>query len=303
LDCREFERLLPRYLAGVLADADFDRAVEHEAACARCQRLAGEAMPDPAAPCADRGLTAAILHRTLGADCRRIESSLAAEIDDPLEPAEAARVARHLQECGDCASLARGMRELPALYRLVPRLRAGREFTRAVLARTLGPQPGFAEILRRMWRNPALLWEGAVVCSLIFTPVFGRSVFDGATQLEQQLRIARVGARLTLAPAAQWQALRQSAARIESDVRDAGARLIESSAGMNDVLAPVRTWVTDALAPHPHGAAAGQPAATESATKPATRNEARDDSRAPRSDSTDDVSGTSQGGQHELRQP
>jgi anti-sigma factor RsiW len=298
LDCREFERLLPRYLAGVLTDADFDRAVAHEAICPRCQRLASEAMPDPATARCDQGLTTAILHRTLGADCRRIESSLAAEIDGPLSPAEAARVAQHLQECDHCASLARGLRELPALYRLIPRLRAGREFTRAVLARTLGPQPGFVEILRRMWRNPAFLWEGAVVCSLIFTPVFGRSVLDGATQLEQQLRIARVGVRLTLAPAAQWQALRQSAARIECEVRETGARLVGSSSGIDDALVPVRAWITNALAPRSHDAAVGRPGAA----RPAMRNRTRDASRATSNDSTD-ANNTSQGGTNELLQP
>ena len=143
-------------------------------------------------------LTAEILRRTLGADCRQIELRLAAEIDGALPAVERERVGQHLAECAECRALALALRRLPEAYRALPRLRAGASFTRAVLARTLPARPGFLSVLRRMWQGPALLWEGAFVCSLLLTPVLGGPAQQSASRLRGELHQARLGLTATL---------------------------------------------------------------------------------------------------------
>jgi anti-sigma factor RsiW len=223
LDCREFQNRLTRYLEGALDAADFDAMVRHEADCAACRRLASEGMPDATlAPPAASGaaLTAEILRRTLGADCRQIELRLAAEIDGALPAVERARVGQHLAECAECRALALALRRLPEAYRALPRLRAGASFTRAVLARTLPARPGFLSVLRRMWQGPALLWEGAFVCSLLLTPVLGGPAQQSASRLRGELQQARLGLSATVFSAERWQAVR-------TDLGTAGSRTEE----------------------------------------------------------------------------
>jgi anti-sigma factor RsiW len=196
LDCREFQDRLTRYLEGALDAADFDTMVRHEADCDACHRLASERMPHATPATADASgvaLTAEILRRTLGADCRQIELSLAEEIDGALPVAERERVGQHLAECADCRALALALRQLPEAYRTLPRLHAGAAFTRAVLARTLPARPGFLSVMRRMWQGPALLWEGAFVCSLLLTPVLGGPAQQSASRLRGELHQARLG--------------------------------------------------------------------------------------------------------------
>jgi hypothetical protein len=183
LDCREFERLLPRFLAGDLREPELGRAVRHESSCRHCHEQATAGMRDPEQPLADPAWTAETLRRTLGADCRHIERSLAAQLDETLAPGEAERVERHLQECAACRALAGVLRALPEYYRAVPRLVADRAFTGAVMRRTAGREPRLRTLLRAFWRSPAMLWEGALACSLILTPLIGEPAATGARQL------------------------------------------------------------------------------------------------------------------------
>jgi hypothetical protein len=211
MDCREFRQLLQSYLDGALDGADFERMVAHEATCAACHRLASEGMPNaPVRPAVPPGaaLTAEILRRTLGADCGQIQLGLAAEIDGPLPTAEAERIRLHLTECPDCRALALALKLLPEGYRAIPRLRAGAAFRREVLRRTVPTRAGFLSVLRRMWQGPALVWEGAFICSLFLTPILGRPAQEGASRLRQELHQARLGLTPTVSPADRWRELR-----------------------------------------------------------------------------------------------
>jgi anti-sigma factor RsiW len=246
LDCREFQSRLTHYLEGALDTAEFDRMVRHEAECAACHRLASEGMPDAAmAPTASPGaaLTAEIVRRTLGADCRQIELSLGAEIDGALPATETERVRQHLAECPDCRALALALRRLPEAYHALPRLHGGAAFTRAVLRRTLPVRPGFLNVMRRMWQSPALLWEGALVCSLFLTPILGRPAQESASLLRRELHQARLGLNATVSPADRWRALR-------TDLATAGNRTEEwiedLSAGVHRQLAIVWSGRDDA---------------------------------------------------------
>jgi hypothetical protein len=221
LDCREFADRLAPYLEGALAGDEFARMVDHEAGCDACRRLAGEAMVAPErALAAGAELTAEILRRTLGADCLQVARGLAAEVDGPLPAAETARVRAHLTECAECRALARALALLPEAYRALPRLRAGAAFTRGVLRATGVARPNPWGVLRAMWRSPSLLWEGALVCSLVLTPILGGPARDGAARLGGELRQARFGAT-----AAQWRALSLDCATAAERAGRAGLEL------------------------------------------------------------------------------
>lgn len=244
MDCREFQNRLARYLEGALDAADFEAMVRHEAGCEACHRLASEGMTDARPAAANDALTAEILRRTLGADCRQIELCLAAEIDGELPATERARVGQHLAECADCRALALALRRLPEAYRALPRLRAGAAFTRAVLARTGPAHPGVLSVMRRMWQGPALLWEGAFVCSLLLTPIVGGPAHERATRLRAEWQQARPGLTAALFAPERRQALR-------TDLVAAGNRteawILELSAWVHRQLTTV--WTGGASAP------------------------------------------------------
>jgi anti-sigma factor RsiW len=142
---------------------------------------------------------------------RQIERALAIEIDGPLPALEAERVRRHLRECAACRALAHALRLLPRAYRDLPQLHAGRAFTQAVIRRTSGRPLGRWHVLRAMWRSPAFVWEGAVICSLLVTPVLGPSFFSNASRLEQQLQLARTSVQIAAVPTGVWSTLRREA--------------------------------------------------------------------------------------------
>jgi len=252
VDCREFQDRLARYLEGALDAADFDAMVRHEAGCPACHRLASEGMTDARSAAPDAALTAEILRRTLGADCRQIELSLAAEIDGELPAVARARVAQHLAECVDCRALALALRRLPEAYRALPRLHAGAAFTRAVLARTQPARPGFLSVLRRMWQGSELLWEGAFVCSLLLTPIVGGPTQERAARLRVEWQQARPGLATALFSPERRQALR-------TDLAAAGNRteawILDLSAWAHRQLTTV--WNGGASAPDSTRARAG----------------------------------------------
>ncbi|MFH1143765.1 MAG: hypothetical protein V1774_04405 [Candidatus Eisenbacteria bacterium] len=179
MDCRGFEQRLADYLAGRVSAEDFGELVAHEATCSACRDLAAEAMgaadPHAGIPSSDAASQAwmhAVLRRTVGADCRGIAWLLAEEVDAPLDPRTTRLVDGHLAACSDCRALAGAMRDLPRRYTELARLKADRTFMRAVLRRTChADRPGILETVAAMWRRPGLLWEGALLCALLSTPL------------------------------------------------------------------------------------------------------------------------------------
>ncbi len=211
MDCRTFRELLDRYLSGNLPAHQFDQMVEHEAVCAACHELAAAMMSAPGVAwnqdrLTDAALSAAqsepgqpeassqpeasgrpevgaawlghTLDRTVGADCAYVRLRLAEAIDAPLLPDTARRVELHLLGCAPCAALAAVLRDLPAHYDALERLRADHAFAAEIVARTMPARPSWREVLRALVRRPEALWEGAVVCALLTTPLAGPSMTD-----------------------------------------------------------------------------------------------------------------------------
>jgi len=259
MECREFRTLLAPYVEGRLPEPDFGRMVAHEATCAVCHARAAAAMRDPAYATADEAWTAQVLQRTSGADCRSIAMRLAAEIETPLAADEREVVARHLNACADCRALARALRHLPALYHDVPRLRADRAFTRGVLRRTLPRRPGLLAFLRTFWRRPELLWEGAVLCSLLMTPILGQPLLDLLDRIEQR---------------PPWQEASLQVGRLGSEqLTTLRARAIEAGVWVTGAIGRVRAQLETPDSP---AGAAGQDSLAAPAAEGGTRHELRD---------------------------
>lgn len=194
MDCKTFTELLPRYLAGDLSEAEFSRMVAHETQCETCAALAVTAMDDTAADnFATNGNQAAIptaddftvipsaaesqdnwlaetLERTLGADCRYIETQIAATFDGEALN-ELSR--RHLSDCPNCQAMARMMVALPEFYAAYPRLRADNAFVKEVMRLTIGKVPSVWDVFRALVRRPEAILEGALACALIAAPFAG----------------------------------------------------------------------------------------------------------------------------------
>ncbi|MCK4305138.1 MAG: zf-HC2 domain-containing protein [Candidatus Eisenbacteria sp.] len=148
------------------------------------------------------------LQRTVGSDCRYMEQRLAEELDGVLDADITRRLERHLTHCPSCRALAGVMRDLPHSYAVFPRLQADRSFAREVADRAMALQtapgqssrtsqarglgavriprqkPGIREVLRALWRKPESLWEGAVVCALLMTPVAGKPALQGFQMMQ-----------------------------------------------------------------------------------------------------------------------
>lgn len=189
--CSDFRRDLRAYLQGELSEPRFGEMVEHEASCAECRLLVLEASANQSAdePGVERASLRsraraggepdatfeALLARTTGDDCGYVERRLGEGLDEPIDLDLARRVTVHLADCARCRRLRDVLEELPVWYRAVPLLRADRAFTKEVLQRTLGPEPGFFDVLRAWWRKPESLWEAAVVCGMLTFLMFGKS--------------------------------------------------------------------------------------------------------------------------------
>lgn len=174
MDCKTFTELLPKYLAGDLSEAEFSQMVAHEAACESCAALAAASMA-PAETETDTtdgkdDWLAETLERTLGADCRYIESKLAATLDgEALDELSK----RHLIDCPNCQAMALMMETLPEFYAAWPQLRADKKFVKEVMALTVGKVPSMWDVFRALVRRPEALLEGALACALIAAPFVG----------------------------------------------------------------------------------------------------------------------------------
>ena len=247
MNCDRFHARLNDYLRADLAPEDFEALAAHESACARCHALACERMS--AAPQMDasffddaaeaeawldgvlRRTTRAnpLLPETRASDCSAVEEFLAAEWDG-ADAARALRIDAHLAECPRCRALAAAMRSLPRWCAEFPRLEAGREFTAAVLERTVRTRaPGFFQTLAAMWRRPGLVWEGALVCALLTGPSLGQPVrsavaaiegldLDGSDHRSQDDHWEKLGETLSHPPAARMAGL-VSDALVETPIR------------------------------------------------------------------------------------
>jgi len=318
LDCRRFRELLPQYLAGDLPEPRFGEMVVHETRCAACHQLAAEQMP--AAAQSDAPLSRAseavereswvreTLRRTTGASCRTIEHLLAAAVDGPLERPLGQLVLEHLVECPRCRELADTLRALPQYFAAWPRLRADAVFTAEVLARTTGPMPGFLETLRAMWRRPGLVWEGALICALLTTPLLGGPLREWTASLQEtqslalpqeqvaEIRTALAGqvtdaqSHLASVTGTRRRSLNDQWIQVRGWVEQTVDRALAPDSFMGSRIALVRTWV-DLLFDRV-GPTSREPTADPSVTDPALSR-----------DNETHKENLPEGGPHELHQP
>ncbi len=191
MDCRTFTEMLPRYLSGDLPAERFEAMVEHEAQCTSCQELAAAAMSGTSSEWAaaksapERVLESTAeesawleqtLARTVGVDCNYVRLRLAETVDRRLAGDTTRRVEQHLARCAGCRALGEVLRELPAYYDALPRLRADERFAPEIVARTLPRRLRWVDVVRSLLHRPETLWEGAVVCAILAAPLAGPSV-------------------------------------------------------------------------------------------------------------------------------
>lgn len=182
MTCERFAQLLQAYARGELGEPQFGECVEHEAICASCRDSALEAWGEVAAPAAVHEAVSSesladpgLLARTVGADCLYVELRIAEALDDEPPSAVVRQIRQHLDGCASCRRMREILNELPDWYALYPQLTADRAFVREVLDRTIGPQPGFLDVVRALWRRPEAIFEAAVACALVTALIFGHA--------------------------------------------------------------------------------------------------------------------------------
>ena len=118
-------------------------------------------MTEPFPPL-DSRLTEAILARTSGSPCRRLEALACDLVDGLLEPVQASLAEAHLAHCPACRTLVAGLRELDAVLPAFAELDPGPAFTADILEETLPrPGPSFHTTWIRLMRRPRICLETA----------------------------------------------------------------------------------------------------------------------------------------------
>lgn len=296
MDCKSFHTLLSAYVHGRLDPNRFKQMVAHEAECEACHRAACEAMDvqslgshpagdtgppgattapgsePPGAPGADAASLAEneawvrdTLSKTVGADCTYIELQLAATLDAARPLELPGLIKQHLASCEHCRAVAGTLRSLPDYYAALPRLRADAGFAREVVERTWGPKAGFREVLRALLARPSLMWEGAVVCALLLTPLAGntttkimQSIFTAGSAAQEQVvnseirpdvtqQVAGFGERLSSFQENQTRAIQQEWHAARDKFESSLEGLVGERLGENASVALVRSLARHAL--------------------------------------------------------
>lgn len=265
MDCKTFQKLLPAFLAAELEPDDFERMVAHEADCESCHTLAAERMSDPAGSSNDEQWVRETLVRTVGSDCTYIELQLAAALD-AARPADTPEIVReHVKACPHCQAIASVLNTLPDYYAAVPRLHADASFARDVLARTWGPKASFREVVRALLARSSLLWEGAVICALLVTPLAGNqslkvihSLQRVGTSAQEQLAVDNLrptvpeevddlGAQVIAFRDRQVQAIEREWLAARDRIGDSLGAVIDERPGENASVAVVRSFARHTL--------------------------------------------------------
>jgi len=219
MNCDLFRRSLRAYLRGDIPEPAFGVMVEHEAECDECRRVVTEMTAEvdhvgelsfaavAAAETSESDLRGtdsrasdpqrldlgSLLGLTTGADCAYVEQRLGEAPEEPLTKDLLRLVDTHLEACPSCRQLRDVLEDLPRWYATLPVLRADRAFKAEVLRRTLGPEPGFWDVLRALWRRPEAVWEAAVACALVTFILFGSAVGRRAAESELPNRASLQG--------------------------------------------------------------------------------------------------------------
>jgi len=188
--CRDFEDRLDDILADALPSEDLRAAGEHLAECRRCRQLLEVATGKmDLLPAGDgQSLVREILHRTSGSGCERVREQICDFVDGLLPPDGAQILAMHIENCGECAKLARILEELRAALPRMAEIDPGPSFTGKVLAVTGQSERSKHErrgALFGWWdaliRRPRFAWEAAYVVALFLVLATGNPALMSMT--------------------------------------------------------------------------------------------------------------------------
>ena len=110
----------------------------------------------------DLDLTQAILARTSGSPCRRLEAIACDWVDGQLEPGQVSLAQGHLDHCPACRALLASLEELQTLLPALALLQPPAAFTAEVLRATLPTEPpSFSDTCLRLLCRPRICLEAA----------------------------------------------------------------------------------------------------------------------------------------------
>jgi predicted anti-sigma-YlaC factor YlaD len=184
MKCGRFARILADFQEGTLSLPEQTAAAQHLEGCPSCRNLLAVARGDanilPQKECEDFVL--AILDRTSGPVCPRVESNLWDFAGGDLESEESQLITLHLDHCAGCRMLAEDLAELQEVLPSILEIEPGRSFTGEVVARTSGRRRFHPDLPTRMhaWWNqvvqrPLFSLEAAYLATLLlffaFSPI------------------------------------------------------------------------------------------------------------------------------------
>lgn len=184
MKCSRFAGILADFQEGTLSFAERAAAAEHLEGCPACRKLLAAARGDadilPQKECEDFVL--AILNRTSGSVCPRVESTLWDFARGDLESEESQLITLHLDHCAGCRMLAEDLAELQTVLPSIAEIEPGRSFTGEVVALTSGRRQFHPDLRIRMqaWWNrvvqrPLFSLEAAYLATLVllfaFSPI------------------------------------------------------------------------------------------------------------------------------------
>jgi predicted anti-sigma-YlaC factor YlaD len=185
MNCRHFARIFADYQEGKLPPDEQSAADAHLRRCPSCRRLLDVARGSVDILPENRRdeLARAILDRTSGSPCRRVESFLWDFVEGRLGAADSQLVALHLNHCADCRALADELAMMQEVLPAIAVIDPGTSFTNEVVYATSRSRPERPdlEIRIRAWWNRMILhplfscqtaYVGAVVLLIAFSSPF-----------------------------------------------------------------------------------------------------------------------------------
>jgi hypothetical protein len=118
----------------------------------------------PMTPDAAQNLTQAILARTSGSPCQRLQSLACAFVDGELDEGQNGLVQSHLEHCADCSALVAALATCQATLPKLVEANPGPWFTQRVLRATVHqPSPSFdlSRAIKRLMHRPRIALEAA----------------------------------------------------------------------------------------------------------------------------------------------
>lgn len=183
MECTQFSDQLEALLDGTLPAEERTGVEAHAAACPRCHELYMLMSVELESPSSETpaGLTEAILARTSGRACGRAQTLLGDHVDGILGALDRELAGAHLQQCRECAALARVLARLGEDLAVFAELRPDAALLDDILARTVRPARWSAmwergrAAGRRLFERPRIAWEVASVTTMVVWLVFGAS--------------------------------------------------------------------------------------------------------------------------------